>query len=163
MIRADHLTMIYGKNFKAVDDLSLQLRAKMAVSTIFTYPMLVGAELIVGYYVGIKPSVQIYYAVLMLLAHVIAVMTGIGMDSVSPYVAWDDEYSALRGNLNTFFSLAVMMLLTVVVVGVCLVLFEVWKLPLIPFYGVVFLALAVGASVAYCVGSRKILKNMENL
>ena len=32
------------------------------------------------------------------------------MDSISPYTAWSDELSALRGNLNCFFNLAAEMI-----------------------------------------------------
>ena len=85
------------------------------------------------------------------------------MDSTSPYIAWDDEYSALRGNLNTFFNLAVMLLLAGLVAGVCILLFEVIRLPVGVFYAVLFIALAAGMSITFCVGTRRILANMERL
>ena len=89
-----------------------QMYAKAAVSVIFTYPMLVLTDIIICVYEGTILYGCILCDLLMLLAHIISMVIGMMMDSSSPYVEWDDEYSALRGNLNTFFNMAIMMVLS---------------------------------------------------
>ena len=85
------------------------------------------------------------------------------MDSSSPYVEWDDEYSALRGNLNTFFNMAIMMVLSFVVVILGIVLYELLKLPIMAYY-IIMLAVLIGVFLRlFVVGKRAILGNMDKM
>ena len=140
-----------------------QLYAKAAVSFLFTYPPLLLTDIILCLYVGVPFVMGAIYAVFLLLAHLIAMVVGIWLDSTKPYVEWDDEYSALRGNINVFFNLAVMMLVSAAVIGICFLLYELVKLPIMVFYGVVFFVLALTAVLLIAKGEKKILENMENL
>jgi ABC-2 type transport system permease protein len=105
----------------------------------------------------------VFYAILMLLAHLISMVIGILMDSSSPYVEWDDEYSALRGNLNTFFNMAIMMVFSAVVVGLGILMYELLKLPIGVFYSAIFVILLGVMLRMVTVGKKKIIINMGNL
>lgn len=123
-----------------------QVYAKAAVSVIFTYPMLLLTDIIVC--INLKASVFrcLLYALLMLFAHIISLVIGMILDSSSPYVTWDDEYSALRGNLNAFFNMAVMMVISFGVLLIGLLLYEVLGLPIDVYY-IVMLIVLVGAAI----------------
>ena len=97
---------------------------------------------------------------MMALAHIISLVIGMLMDSSAPYVEWDDEYSALRGNLNTFFNMAIMMVLCMVVVGLGLLIYELLKLPLSVYYALMLIILVVVTIRMVIVGKKKIVENM---
>lgn len=140
-----------------------QLYAKMAVCVIFTYPMMVLTDIIICAYVGVSPVKCFVFAILMLLAHIISMIIGMLLDSAAPYVSWSDEYSALRGNLNAFFNMAVMMVISFGVVLLGLLLYELLKLPITVYYFVMFLILAGAAARMYVVGTRRIIANMGEM
>ena len=140
-----------------------QMYAKMAVCVIFTYPMMVLTDIIICAYVGVSPFKCIIFAILMLLSHIISVMIGMLLDSAAPYVSWSDEYSALRGNLNAFFNMAVMMVISFAVVVIGLLLYELLKLPITVYYGVMLLILAGVAVRMYVMGTNRILANMGQM
>ncbi|MBO5610449.1 MAG: hypothetical protein J5929_08825 [Eubacterium sp.] len=140
-----------------------QLLAKAAVSVIFTFPALLLTDIVICVYMKAPIVMGVFYAILMLLAHLISMVIGILMDSSSPYVEWDDEYSALRGNLNTFFNMAIMMVFSAVVVGLGILMYELLKLPIGVFYGAIFVILLGVMLRMVTVGKKKIIINMGNL
>ncbi|MCR5701059.1 MAG: hypothetical protein K6G76_02805 [Lachnospiraceae bacterium] len=140
-----------------------QMYAKAMVSFIFTYPALLVTDIIVCAYIDAGIVRCLVIAVFMLLAHVIALVAGMILDSSSPYVEWSDEYSALRGNLNAFFNMAVMMFVSLLVIALGLLLYEVLKLPVKTYYIVMFLTLLVAAIRFVMVGPKVIIKNMSKL
>ena len=140
-----------------------QLLAKASVCVIFTLPSLILTDIIICIYMRTWFLTGILYAIYMFLAHLISVAVGMMLDSNSPYREWDDEYSALRGNLNVFFNMAIMMLLTVVTVILGIVIYDVFKLPIIMYYIVIFLMLAVAARIMLSVAPKRIAENMDNL
>ena len=140
-----------------------QLYAKAFVSFMFTYPMLVITDIIICVYLKAPIYMCVFYAIVMLLAHIISMVIGILMDSTSPYVEWDDEYSALRGNLNTFFNMAIMIVLSIVMIGLGVLMYELLKLPIGTFY-IVILVILAGVMIRMVIaGKKKIIRNMENL
>ena len=140
-----------------------QLLAKAAVSVIFTFPALLLTDIVICVYLKASIVMGVFYAILMLLAHLISMVIGILMDSSSPYVEWDDEYSALRGNLNTFFNMAIMMVFSAVVVGLGILMYELLKFPIGVFYGAIFVILLGVMLRMVTVGKKKIIINMGNL
>ena len=140
-----------------------QLLAKAAVSFIFTYPALLATNIIICIYVHVPFGTAVLFAVLMLLAHIISIIVGMTMDSSSPYIEWDDEYSALRGNLNVFFNMAVMMMLSVAVILLGLFIYELLKLPATIFYIVLSVILAGAAVRMIIVWPSIIIENMKKL
>ena len=142
---------------------STQMYAKAFVSFMFTFPALVLTDIIVCCYMKTPVYIAVLYGIFMLLAHIIAVAVGMMMDSSAPYVVWDDEYSALRGNLNTFFNMAVMMLLSVGVIVLGVIMYELLKLPVIAFYIVLFLILAATGVRMLLIAPKKIVENMAKM
>ena len=99
----------------------------------------------------------------MLLAHIISIIVGMTLDSNSPYIDWDDEYTALRGNLNVFFNMAIMMLLSLIVIGMGLFIYEILLLPATIFY-IALSVILVGAAVRMMiVWPGVIIENMKKL
>ena len=141
----------------------IQMYAKAFLSFIFTYPAILLTDIIICIYMKTPFYIGVFYAIIMFLAHVLATIIGMMMDSSSPYVEWDDEYSALRGNLNTFFNMAIMMLISVVFIVLGLILYELLKLPILVYYMVVFIGLTIATVRMFVVGKRQILLNMERL
>ena len=140
-----------------------QMLAKAAVSFIFTYPALVATDIIMCIYVHVPVLTGILFALLMLAAHVISIIVGMSLDSSSPYTEWDDEYSALRGNLNVFFNMAIMMLLSVVVILLGLLIYELLVLPVAVFYIAISFILFGAAIRMVLVWPNVITENMKRL
>ena len=141
----------------------IQMLAKATVSFIFTYPVLVATDVIICIYVHVPVSTGILFALLMLAAHVISIIVGMSLDSSSPYTEWDDEYSALRGNLNVFFNMAIMMLLSIIVILLGLLLYELLVLPVTVFYIALSVILFGAAIRIVMVWPDAIIENMKNL
>lgn len=140
-----------------------QMYAKATVSLIFTYPMLVLTNIIICAYVGVSVFRGVIFAILMLFAHIISIVIGMLLDSAAPYTVWSDEYSALRGNLNVFFNMAVMMVISLIVIGIGLLLYELLGLPISVYYGVEFVILGGIAIRLVVVESKRIVANMERM
>lgn len=141
----------------------IQMYAKAFVSFVFTFPALLVTDIIICIYMKTPIYMCALYGIFMLLAHVISIAVGMMMDSTAPYVEWDDEYSALRGNLNTFFNMAVMMLICFVVIVIGVVLYELLKLPIIVFYIVMFIILTGVCLRLVVIAPKKIILNMDKL
>ncbi len=141
----------------------IQILAKAIVSIVFTYPCLLLTDIIMCIYLKAPVTQCIIFAVIMLLAHIISIVIGMSLDSVSPYQEWDDEYSALRGNLNTFFNMAIMMLCAAVASILGILIYEIIKLPIIVYYIVITAVLAGVTLRLLMVGPQKIVDNLEKL
>ncbi len=140
-----------------------QMYAKACVCVMFTYPMLLLTDIIVCVYLGASVLQCLIYAVIMLFAHIISVVIGMILDSTAPYVTWDDEYSALRGNLNAFFNMAVMMVISFVVLVLGLLLYEVIKLPIGVYYIVLLVALGGICIRLLIIGPQMIITRMKKM
>ncbi len=140
-----------------------QVYAKATLSLIFTFPSLVLTDIIISLYMGTPVYMCIYFILTSLLAHVISIVIGMWMDSSAPYVEWDDEYSALRGNLNTFFNMAVMMVLSMVVILLGVIIYELMKLPILAFYIILFVILTGVMIRLVYVGKKRIIANISEM
>ncbi|MBR1797995.1 MAG: hypothetical protein IJ757_08320 [Clostridiales bacterium] len=138
--------------------LDRQIRAKAWIAILFTFiPEGIAVILILV-------ALRIYSLIpLMLLTSlaciVIATMTGLIMDSVSPYTIWSDELSALRGNLNCFFNLAAELIMMVVVGVVSYLLHSVMGGTAA--IAVISVILAATAVVIYYRGIRVVADNID--
>ena len=95
----------------------LQNFAKAAANIILTY---IPLSLAIGFAAYSLKASLFYVAVYLLLALlcvIISTIVGICMDSITPYTVWADEATALRGNMNCFFNLAVGLIIAGVVCG----------------------------------------------
>ncbi len=140
-----------------------QIFAKAIVSFVFTYPCLVITDIIICAYMKTPVYECLIYALLMLLAHIISIIIGMSLDSASPYQEWDDEYSALRGNLNTFFNMAIMMFCAGIVAVIGILIYEVIKLPIAVYYIIMFAVLSAAMVRLLMVGPARIVGNLEKL
>ncbi len=137
-----------------------QLYAKALIAVIFTYPALVLSVIISAVFLGFGPAVAILYCVIALMAMLICISTGFIMDSASPYTSWSDEYSALRGNLNSFFNMAVSMLAAFLLCALIFLLFELTPLSLGPVSVIVLGLMFVITAAAVVLGRRIVISNM---
>ena len=87
-----------------------QISAKVLIAVLFTLIPEVIAIIPVTVYLGTAAMLPLYIIVSSACV-LTATMIGVIMDSISPYTAWSDELSALRGNLNCFFNLAAEMII----------------------------------------------------
>ena len=137
--------------------------AKALVSVLFTYPPLLLADVILCIFMGAPVKTMVFFAVLTLLAHVTAVAIGMELDSMAPYVTWDDEYSALRGNINTFFNMAVTMLLAAGILGLSLLVYELLRASF-QVYELVLLLVLAGLAVGFSlIASADVVEHMKKL
>ena len=140
-----------------------QLAAKAFISLIITYPALLLTIIIMGLYLQIPFAWYLYYSLLSLAALLITAVVGLLLDSAHPYSTWDDEYSALRGNLNTFFDMAVVMVIALLLCGIAFLLYSLAGISLTMYHILLALLLGTGAAVACLVSYRIILRNMADL
>ncbi len=140
-----------------------QMYAKAVVCMIFTCPALIFTDIIICIYMHASVYMCVFYAFIMLFGHIISIVVGMGMDSSAPYKEWDDEYSALRGNLNVFFNMAVMMVICVVAIGLGLIMLELLKMPVFAYYVAAFLILLGVMIRLLVIGPKIIVKNMKEM
>ena len=140
-----------------------QMYAKAAVALLVTYPALVLTVIIASFYVGWSVPWSLYYCLLALSALILSIVIGLSMDSAAPFTLWDDEYSALRGNLNSFFNMAVIMVLAIFVCGIAFLAFELTPLGILPVHLLILILLVILDFIAVIFGKKIILKNMEEL
>ena len=91
-----------------------------------------------------------------------AVMSGVIMDSISPYTVWSDELSALRGNLNCFFNLAAEMIGALITGGISYGIYMISKSAFITI-SVITLMLVISSVICILKGLPKTRKNIELL
>jgi ABC-2 type transport system permease protein len=125
-------------------DYRLQVLVKASVSFLITWPVLLVTVLILCSFVGAGPGDILYYAAISLMAHLLSLFAGMYLDSFSPYILWEDEYSALRGNVSSFFNMGVNMLISLLLTGVSYLLYEGLRAPL-ALYKVFLLLLLLGS------------------
>ena len=142
---------------------STQLYAKVLTAVVFTYPALLLSIAAAGYFLHFNALAFLIYALTALLAMTICIVTGLSMDSAAPFTVWSDEYSALRGNLNSFFNMAVSMLVAFLLCALVFLVFELTSASLATVTILVLLILAVAAILAVIFGRRIIIANMKEL
>lgn len=140
-----------------------QMHAKEIVSLIITYPPLLVTLIIFGLTFNIHPLMYLYYGVLILLCVIITTVIGLALDSASPHSTWDDEYSALRGNLNTFFDMAVMMVMSVIIAGISFAIYNFTSIGINGFHIILFIIPLIIAAICLTMGQKKIIQNMTEM
>lgn len=101
-----------------------QVMVKYAASMIITFPCVWISTFIIAAFMGIGVLWMVYYTIIMLTTISTSTFIGLFLDSAHPYKDWDDEYSALRGNLNTFYDMALVMLFATVICGLVFGLYQ---------------------------------------
>ncbi|MCR5249324.1 MAG: hypothetical protein K6E50_01815 [Lachnospiraceae bacterium] len=140
-----------------------QMLAKGSIAFFVTAPILILSVIIAGLKLQFSVGEGVYFSILSLAILLIVIVIGLGMDSASPFTLWDDEYSALRGNLNSFFNMAVMLVGAILLCGLAFLLYEGFGLPLAAVRVILLVLLLCADAAAVFFGSRIIQNNMSEL
>lgn len=140
-----------------------QLLVKGLISILITYPGLFLCVLVVKVVLPINPIWVLILGVLMLLCLIITTISGLYLDSSHPHSTWDDEYSALRGNLNSFFDMAIIMVISVLVCALGFLAFTYTSIGVIGFVIFEFVVTGVMALILCIKGFKMCIKNMQEL
>ncbi|MBR5421561.1 MAG: hypothetical protein IK115_10465 [Lachnospiraceae bacterium] len=143
--------------------MEIQLSVKGGVALVITAPFLLLSLLVCAVFIRIPVVYLISYACVSLAALLLATMLGLALDSASPYTLWSDEYSALRGNLNSFFNMAVILVISVLFAGLAFLLYELVNVPLTAVHITLPVLLMAADILALVKLKPRILKNMEEL
>ena len=138
-----------------------QAMIKGAVSILITYPPLLLCDIALAVFFRISLGMFIYYAVVMLASLVITSVLGMYLDSSHPHVTWEDEYSALRGNLNTFFDMAIVMVIAALILGSGFAIYHFLLIGLGGFLLYIAAVVFIGMIVLLVTLGRRIPDNME--
>ncbi|MBR4429990.1 MAG: hypothetical protein IKS75_01700 [Clostridiales bacterium] len=141
--------------------LEKQIKAKILTAILFTFIPVAISITPVAICLGVAIVLPLYILISFVCV-VIATMIGVVMDSVSPYTAWSDELSALRGNLNCFFNLAAEMIAALVIGVVSYGLYLLLGSANITLAAVTGILIPV-CVLSYIVGLPKARKNIEQL
>lgn len=79
-----------------------QVRVKVWISMLFSGITIIISTVILSIYMDCSFVDSVYYIVIGVLCVGICTYTGVLLDSTHPKIDWEDEYGALRGNLNAF-------------------------------------------------------------
>lgn len=140
-----------------------QVLAKSMVSFIGTYPLIALTILIWCIYTACNPLFIPLYLLLSFACFYITCLLGLYMDSLHPYTEWDDEYSALRGNLNNFFNMAIVMVISVIICGIPFMLYNFTGLSFTAFIIIVTASIGILAILCHAFISKAIIRNIEAL
>ena len=101
-----------------------QIRVKVWISMIFSGVTIVLSTIILSIYMDCSFIDSVYYVLIGVLCVGICTYTGVLLDSTHPKIDWEDEYGALRGNLNAFFNMAIAIVIAIVLCGIGYLLFR---------------------------------------
>ncbi len=105
----------------------------------------------------------ILHILLCLICVVFITYTGMFFDTINPKLIWDDEINALRGNYNTVFAAAVVMVITALICAVSLILLWIFNInPVIINFSLVVVMCAL-ALVSQRLCLKKGVKNLERV
>lgn len=140
-----------------------QLYAKAAVSVLITFPAMLACIIILGAFIRISPLYCLYYSLISLIIIILTTVIGLILDSAHPHDSWDDEYSALRGNLNSFFDMALVMVISILIITISLLAYEFTPIGLTVFHILLSAVLCAAAIVSVIWGEKIIVENMKSL
>ena len=105
----------------------------------------------------------IVFTAVSLLSCIFFTYLGIYLDTVNPKLVWEDELNALRGNENTFFSMAISMIIAVVLGGGIYYLNKVVLIPLSILKGMLIILLLMASILIYYKVMSKGIENIEEI
>lgn len=141
--------------------LDKQIKSKALIALLFTFIPLAIAIAIATIGLGAYYMLPLY-AVVSFISVLIATMIGMLMDSISPYLVWSDELSALRGNLNCFFNLAAQMVAALAIGAASFGIYKLFNNSIVTLISIT-IVLIVSGLVASIVGMPKMRENIESL
>lgn len=87
-----------------------QIKVKAQVSILISYSSVLLSVLCIACYLHMSILKTVYMFVISFWSVVLVTALGIWLDSMHPRLVWEDETSAMRGNLNVFFNMAFSMI-----------------------------------------------------
>lgn len=134
-----------------------QINAKVVTSFIFTIPTTIIGVILCCVAIGSSLWLTLASVLGSAMTVVFTVYLGILFDSMHPKLVWDDELSALRGNMSTFFHMAVAIGIGVVFGVLYFLLAEFMLIP------VVLIVLAILTTVISIFCSKKAVQLLEDM
>ncbi|MCQ2521175.1 MAG: hypothetical protein MJ105_02255 [Lachnospiraceae bacterium] len=142
-------------------DYRTQMKAKAYVAIMISFVPVYMAAVIARISMGAPIYWYLFDFVILLAVIVFTTILGMILDSTAPHSAWDDEYSALRGNLNTFFNMAIVMVTAMILCGGGFLLYYHTSMNGLIFHVGLAVTLLLIVVISGKVGTKKILQNME--
>ncbi len=105
-------------------DYKKQVQVKALVSMIYSGITVVVSVVLLCIFMKCTFFSSLYYIAIALMAVILCTWIGIMLDATHPRLDWEDEYGALRGNLNAFFNMAIAILIAMVLCVIGWVLFR---------------------------------------
>ena len=105
-----------------------QIGIKAGVSLVYSGITVAVTIIVLCICMHINVPAAIYFIVIGFLSVVCCTYIGLWLDATHPKLNWEDEYGALRGNLNAFFNMAIAILVSMILCGVGFCLFKFTKM-----------------------------------
>ena len=105
-----------------------QIGIKAGVSLVYSGITVAVTIIVLCICMHINVPSAIYFIVIGFLSVVCCTYIGLWLDATHPKLNWEDEYGALRGNLNAFFNMAIAILVSMILCGVGFCLFKFTKM-----------------------------------
>lgn len=140
----------------------IQVYAKAFVSILITYPAILLCLILLTINLSLSLWSFVYYGITTLCIIILTTVLGMVLDSAHPHSTWDDEYSALRGNLNAFFDMAIVMVVSFLVVSISILLLEFTRISLPALRLALLVLLLVSTLLAAKKGLEAVTQNISS-
>jgi len=101
-----------------------QIQVKSLVSILYSGITVIISIVMLCILMDCSPLQYLYFLIISILSVVVCTYIGIMLDGAHPRLNWEDEYGALRGNLNAFFNMAIAILIAMVLCAIGWLLFR---------------------------------------
>ena len=144
-------------------DYKTQLNIKTLISIIISFGFNFIYLLIICYFLEASFIDFLVFTLVSFLSCVFFTYLGIYLDTINPKLIWEDELNALRGNENTFFSMAISMIIATILGGGIYYLNKVVLIPLSILKTMLIIILFMGTILIYYKVMNKGIKNIEEV
>lgn len=156
-----------GKHFPFMKyipvEYKIQLNIKAFVSIIISFGFNFIYLLIITYFLGANFMDFFIFVLVSLLSCIFFTYLGIYLDTINPKLIWDGELNALRGNQNTFFSMAISMIMAAILSGGMYYLNRVAFVPLSILKVMLVILLFIGSILIYYKVVNRGVSNIEEV
>lgn len=118
-----------------------QIRVKVWTSMIYSGVTVAVSTAVLAVMMGSSFTETVYFVLLGLVCTGVCTYTGVLLDSTHPKIDWEDEYGALRGNLNAFFNMAIAIVVAIVLCVAGYLFFRYTNFPTYVVYIIYFMIL----------------------
>lgn len=140
-----------------------QIHIKALVSIFYSSLAAVSSIIIMCVFMNVRPVMCVYFIVTGILSVVLCTYIGVMLDSSNPKLTWEDEYGALRGNLNAFFNMAIAIMTGIFLCAIGYILYNFTGLRTSAIFLIFMLILVVADWQIIRISVSVSLKNLENI